>query len=344
VNPPPGSDWNEIVDPVVSSIVRNKFHVSLSKLDGGRENQRALDVVQNIFLELTKAMDNHGEDIRDVKSYAAKVSYTECAKALGGGPRGRLKNKIRYFLENESGFAVWEGIEGDLHCGYAGWAAREAAPAASVNALTADPSNVMAKISSNAVKDLDSMKARDWRNLMEGIFEFLGGPVELDDVLAIACSLFKVKDLPPEAPERSHIPRPDVDLHNKDTMRRLWRILQHLGKHRWLMAFLLNLPGMTKEARGEIEVFEEVASRGEIGRLLGLTETEYKFLRERMAQLPADPGSPEGRLEMLWPHLPLEDISIAAAMQCQKQQVTNLRQVALQKIAKRLKDPARERN
>ena len=40
----------------------------------------------------------------------------------------------------------------------------------------------------------------------------------------------------------------------------------------------------------------------------------------------------------MWPHLPLEDLVIAKALECEKQQVINLRAVAVQKAAKRLKD------
>ena len=92
---------------------------------------------------------------------------------------------------------MWDGKYGNLCCGYAGWTGWEPAAGESVNAILADPS----KINANAIKALESMKAADWQNFAEGIFEFLGGPAELDDVVAVATTLFRVKDQPREAPE-----------------------------------------------------------------------------------------------------------------------------------------------
>src|SRR5262249_50678177 len=107
----------------------------------------------------------------------------------------------------------------------------------------------------------------------------------------------------------------------------------------WLMAFLLNLPGFTKESRGEIEAFESsgAATRTDIGRLLALIQQEFEDLGDSH-QWPPDPGSPEARMEAMWPFLPREDILIAKALRCQKQRVINLRTVAVQKVAKRLRD------
>jgi len=333
--------WFEVAAPVVSGIVANKFRVSLAIDDYRQENQDALNVVQNIYLELTKTFRERGEGIRDVKSYAAKVSYTECMESLRRKYPGRtqLKNKIRYFLTHEPGFAVWETRLGEFHCGYAGWTAKEAASGASVNALAADPSKIPMRI-----KALDSMKAADWRNLADSIFEFLGDPVELDHMVAIIGSLFRIKDPPGEAPEPSVTPRPDHQLYLNEMIKRLWETLQDF-EHRWLMAFLLNMPGYTKEARGEIEVFEKcgAASRAEIGRLLALSGKEYGFLADATPPAAADPGFAEGRMEMLWPHLPLEDILIANALGCEKQQVINLRAVAHQKAAKRMRELSLEK-
>ncbi len=349
---PDSAGWFEVADPVVRAIVRKKLRVSLSDRDDRRENQEAQDLVQDVLAELAEAIVARGDKIGDLKSYAAVVAYHACAQHLRDRfpAHTRLKNKLRYFLNHEPGFAVWETSHGDLWCGYAGWSGTPQAPADRVNALTSDPSPISARLShtgaSNAVKSLDSMKAADWRNLVEGILDDLGGPVELDQLMSVASSIFQVKDEAAEAAVEPSV-RPNLveKMHQQDLMRRLWLILQDF-EHRWLMAFLLNLPGATKEARGEIEAFETsgAANRQDIGRLLALIQQEYEDLGHATAQWPADPGSPEDRMSAMWPHLPREDVLIARALRCEKQQVINLRAVAVQKAAKRMKETMAPKN
>ena len=208
-------------------------------------------------------------------------------------------------MTHEPGFAVWETREADLGCGYAGWQSQPLADDRAVHALITDPERIWAKAPPNGarqtsgqVKALDAMKTADWRNILEAILNAVGKPLELDQLLAITGALFRVKDEPPdELPDSSERPPFEDVLDQRQLMRRLWQILQGF-EHRWLMAFLLNLPGMTKEARGEIEAFESssVATRDEIGRLLGMIRQEFEDLGYETPLWPADPGSPESRL------------------------------------------------
>ena len=344
---PPEREWVKLVDPAVRGIVGGKFRASLSKNDPSAANQRALDTIQNIYLELSKALAGRAERIHDLRSYAARVSYTECAKTMRAGfpVRTRLANKVRYFLNHESEFAIWEVADGDLYCGYSGWRSKEPAAEGTVSTLVMDPGKIWdanyapAKLQLQA-KALDVMKGADWRELFEAIFDRLEGPIPVDDAVAITGNLFRVKDETQEAvAEPSVVTRPERQIYVQAVFLRLWQIIQDF-QHPWLVAFLLNLPGYTREARGEIEAFENtgVASRQQIGRLLGLTEQEYHACREAKPELPVDPGSPVARLALLWPYLPLEDALIANILTCQKQQVINLRDVARQKCAKRLKE------
>lgn len=333
-------NWFEEIEPVVKAIVRNKLRVSLSQRDDRRENQDALELVQDIYQELVKSLHSDSADIKNLRSYAAVVTYHACAQLIRSRypEYTRLKNRIRYFLTHTPEFGVWPAADGEVLCGYAGWRTSPLAKTEIVQALRLEPRRMEG--SALPSKPLDGMGAADWKKLADGVFEFVQGPIELDDIVAIAGSLFGVK-LEGTMPnvEPSHRDRLDDAAHSHDMIRKLWRILCEF-QHRWLMALLLNLPGDTKEARGEIEVFETsgAASRDEIGRVLGLTRIECENLRRNSLPLATIPDTPEGRLRILWPHLPLEDTFIAAALECRKQQVINLRMVAIQKAAKRLKE------
>ncbi len=112
-------DWYAVVKDVVEAIVRQKLSVSLSRSDSSRENEDALDLVQNVYSELTQAVQSEDSEIRNLRSYAAVVTYHACAQYFRERypEHTRLKNKIRYFLSHEPGFAVWETPDGVAFCG-----------------------------------------------------------------------------------------------------------------------------------------------------------------------------------------------------------------------------------
>lgn len=345
MSPPSPSAWFDRVDPIVRAIVRKKLRVTLSEYDYRRENQDALDVVQGILGELARAFGVPDAEVGDQTGYAVVVAYHACSQHLRARypARARLKNKVRYFLTHAAGFAIWPGRDGEVYAGYAGWTARPPGRQETINALMADPAAVWREASARAsgpVKTLERMKPADWLSLVEGVLNATDGPVELDDLVGILGALFRVKDeLAEPLNEPAVTPRPDDEMYQREMLVRLWQIVREF-EHRWLMAFLLNLPGHTREARGEIEAFEDsgAATREEIGRVLGLTGQEYQAIGRHAHHWPGDPGSPEKRLLAMWPHLPLEDVVIGEALGCRKQQVINLRAVAVQKAAKRLRE------
>jgi hypothetical protein len=343
-------DWYPVAEPIVQGIVRDKLGVTLSQSDARRDNEDALDLVQNIFSELTERFQSEGSEIRDVAAYTAVVAYHACAQYIRNRypEHARLKNKIRYFLSHEPGFAVWETPEGDVCCGYSGSPRDGQSLDRARQALLGsheDISEVLFGRSAGAfegVKALDSMRFPDWRKVVDRIFYAIA-PMQLDQLISILSALFRVKEQPKESGERlGKNAQFDRRIHHQELMQMLWMILQDFD-HRWLMAFLLNLPGFTKEARGEIDAFEtsEAATRQEIGILLAMNGDEYSELGYQTEHWAPDPGDHATRMCAAWPFLPREDMHIAKALRCRTQQVINLRAVAVQKAALRLEQAMR---
>src|SRR6266436_6214405 len=106
-------------EPVIKNIVGYKFRVFF------RENSRAhnddaedihSEAVLNLLTRLTELKDNPQlEPIRDFRGYVAVTSYRACYEYLRRKHplRFSLKNKLRYFLKHQEGFALNQTDDGE---------------------------------------------------------------------------------------------------------------------------------------------------------------------------------------------------------------------------------------
>jgi hypothetical protein len=222
------------------------------------------------------------------------------------------------------------------------------------------------------VSELDSTA---WDTLLKGIFEYLHGPLRLDDLVSICGVLFGVKGSREMAFEEmmtddegrawdppAPAPRPDVALAIREQLVKLWSEIKAMPK-RWAVPFLLNPPVMKggtarrprnapgeeaeKADRGEVAVFTAngIATVAEIEALIGFTSQQYVLLWRdldiRGKGGPALDALPEPRLRfaVIWNLLPLEDGLIAKIMELDgAQKIINLRMVARTHLAKALID------
>lgn len=353
------------VDPVMQGILRRKMRASLRPDDGRRDNQEALDLLQNARLEVLKRLERwrSGEDgpLEKPEHYAAVVAYHQHSEFLRAKypAQASLKNRLRFFLRNGPEFAVWETAEGDLACGFSGWraAAQPMAAADRVASLRANPRQIDPAAIPKRL--MEAMKSKDWSALLDGIFSFLGGPIELDDLVLVVGELFGVRAAAEQDIDAQIGLGAREDHTDSVAIRQqlvwLWEIMvafRNEGKREWLLAFLLNLPGLTRESRGEIEVFPAVgvATIADIAAVVDLTAAEYSAAAAGNPEsdgptLPPDPGTPRARFEALWDHLPLGDRVLARMLsKNDEQKVINLRMVATQKAAKQLQERMKKKN
>ena len=115
----------------IEGIIRKKFRVSLSASDGRHENQNAIEFSQQIKLLLWEKLANpEGADIRDVRGYAAVLTYNQCSQRIRyENPEwNSLKNRLRYFFNESSGYALWNNEATDMLCGFASLHNHQRAP------------------------------------------------------------------------------------------------------------------------------------------------------------------------------------------------------------------------
>jgi hypothetical protein len=313
-------------DPVVKNIVGYKFRVFF------RENNRAHNddaedihsaTVVNLLTRLAELRDNPQlEAIRDFRSYVAVTSYRACYEHLRRKypQRFSLKNKLRYFLRHQQGFALWETDEGEWLGGFSQWSEKSRDDSRRLSQLQ----DHFAEFEREMLPGGTAFGA-SLNDLLTGIFRWTGFAIELDDLVGIVAEAWRIRDQP--AREESHQPRAvaegiqdrrsiDDEVSARALLARLWSEIVKMSR-RHCAALLLNLKDERGTSALELFLFTGVASFQQIASAIGETE---EWLAE------------------IWNQLPLEDTKIAERLGLIRQQVINLRKTARLRLAKYLSE------
>jgi hypothetical protein len=364
------------MDARAREVVEKKFRVRMDSAQSSENIQAAWEVYQNATVKLIKAIGS-GVEFGDAKGYAATVARNSCRDYWRVYNPGwaDLKGRLSRFFRKQPQWALWETTEllGWI-CGPESWKDRPVAQGNRIHALLERPKSirVSALPKREVVSELDSTA---WHTLLNGIFEYLHGPLRLDDLVSICGVLFGVKGSREMAFEEmmtddegrawdppAPAPRPDVALAIREQLVKLWSEVKTMPR-RWVLPFLLNPPVMKggtarkprntpgedaeKADRGEVAVFTAngIATVAEMEALIGFTPLQYIVLwRELDVQRKGGPAldavmDPKLRFAVIWNFLPLEDGVIAKVMELEgAQKVINLRMVARTHLAKTLID------
>lgn len=361
------------MDAKAREVVERRFGVKLNSSQSSERHQAAWDVYQNATVKVIKAITG-GSRIDDGQGYAATIARNSCRDywRMHNPGWADLKGRLSRFFRKQPAYELWE-IDAQLGwiCGPAGWKGRAIADGSRVSTLIESPRHIPSKALPR-VEVVEQLDAPAWDKLLQGAFEYLDGPVRLDELVSIIGVLFGVKGSremafdelapggdddgrtwDPPAPE----PRPDVHLAIREQLIKVWNELKTMPK-RWIWPFLLNPPtmkgsqarkprgsGMDEQDRGEIAVFTAngIATIAEFEALIGFTEPHYTVLWRELnitsrggPPLEAIPD-PRLRFATIWNLLPIEDDIIARVMGLESgQKVINLRMVAKNHLAKTL--------
>lgn len=313
--------------PIIERVVRRKLRLTSlptarARVDEEQAEDLCSDSVVQLLTQLRRVKASpQGEDtIRDLRGYAAVVATHTCHRYLRRKHPQRhvLKNKLRYLLTRQSGFAVWEDEGGQLVAGFAAWRGDGAASHAEKLAQMDAP---MTFISPDLLRK-DRRESRSGE-LLAVIFDHLGSPIVLDDLVSLIAKLWGVVDIE-EAGEEAIMSvadaraGADAELEQRDYLRHLWTEILLLPP-RQRAALLLNL----KDYQGRSCIA-----------LLPLTGVAS------MRQLATALEMPAVQLAELWGDLPLDDARVAERLGLTRQQVINLRKSARARLARRMKEPA----
>lgn len=235
--------------PVIERVVRRKLRLTSlptgrARIDEGPAEDLCSDSVVQLLTQLRRVKAcPQGDTIRDLRGYAAVVATHTCHRYLRRKHPQRhvLKNRLRYLLTRQSGFAIWEDEVGQLVAGFAAWRGDGAASHAEKLAQMAETRHTFVS------PDLLRRDGQDARSgeLLAVIFNQLGSAVVLDDLVSLVAKLWGVVDIE-EAGEEAIASVPDLrvgadtELEQRDYLKQLWTEILLLPP-RQRAALLLNL-------------------------------------------------------------------------------------------------------
>lgn len=363
----------ERMDAKARQVIERRFRVRLTTNQSGESQQAAWDVYQNTTVKILEIL-NSGAPIQDPEGYAATLARNRCYDYWRDHSPDwyDLKGRLYRFLGKQPMWTRWKTDE------LKGWVCSPAAiknkPMAEgrlVTELLEKPRRINARAlpKTDVFQNLD---AKDWDRLLTGVFDFLGGPLRLDELVSIAGVLFGVRgsrelafeDLSPD-PEGGRAWEPPGETPDtldrmviREQLSRLWAEIKSMPR-RWAIPFLLNPPSLrggaakprnrdgaseaAKPERGEIEVFTAngLTTVAELAGVVGFNDRQYALLWASLGVEsrggPALDVVPDAQMRfgVIWNFLPLDDDLIARLMELESsQKVINLRTVAKNHLAK----------
>jgi hypothetical protein len=299
--------------PGIRKIVAYKL-----AFQGAAEAQDIDDVSSDVLVELLarlramKSADRSGGSIGAFSGYTATAAYHACNEYLRRKypNRHRLKTRLRYLLNTEPSFAIWETTESDWICGLRKWLRDGRVPASSEK---------LAKWKEKLSEIPRGPSAVPAPDLLLRIFKTFSAPVEFDELVNIVAGIWGVRDAA-NAPEQaaravqSGEADPTETLHLRRWMGEVWCQIRELPQGQ-RAALLLNLrAGETGPALALLPI-AGVASIREIAEVLGFAVAEFAGI---------------------WNQLPWDDLTIAQRLGLKRQQVINLRKSARERLIRRM--------
>ena len=305
-------------EPVIKGVIRFKL-----RLNSYRETQRAEadDIHQEVVLQLVAQLQRFrklpsGHPISDVRGMAAVIAHRTCARWMRRQfpERHALKNRLHYLLTRQRGFALWQDRDGKPVAGFAVWREQE-----KLVRNLADIEKLPAHI-----RAFKSDKPQQFAETVASIFNYLGGPIEFDELVSGVAAIQGISDQPIESlvdEEDATLEPPAAEpdqawrIEKRIFLQRLWEELQQLPVNQ-RAALLLNL----KDASGFscITLFPATGI-ATMRQLAGALEISAESFAE------------------VWNDLPLEDARIAELLGLTRQQVINARKSGRERLVRRLK-------
>jgi hypothetical protein len=314
--------------PLIRDIVSFKLRASSSGWASNRDGQEVEDLSSEVIVRLVAALREcksapAKRPIANLRSYVAVMAYNASDAYLRQKypRRFSLKNKIKYLLTHHAGLALWETESGATLCGFASWRQMKKTGA---GALRLDQGADIRDFLRNKSED-GALERMDPGDQVAAVCEFARSPLEIDELVTIMAGIWGVRDEPPlgeqDSPSSSSLgelsdpaQRFDAILDHRARIKQVWNEMLQLPL-RQRVALLLNLRDEHGGSAVAMLPILRIASIQQIAEALEMTDEE---------------------LAILWNELPVEDAVIGKRLGATRQQVSNLRKCARERLSRRL--------
>jgi RNA polymerase sigma factor (sigma-70 family) len=311
-------------EPVIKEVIRHKLHLNFHQ---GARQADASDIQQEAIMQLVAALQQLREcpdahPVGNLRGLAAVIAHRACSQWMRrqSPERHAFRKRLYYMFTRQRGFALWRNEINKMVAGFAVWQGREGAETDGRLEQLPNEETLAAQI-----RLLKTDRRADWGAALAAVFNYLGGPIEFDKLVAALAALLQIADRPIEFTDQIDISdnfnvsdrKPDVALQVEQRifLQRLWEEVRQLPLNQ-RVALLLNL--RDHEGKGCIALFPAIG----IATFRQLAEA-LNMAAEELAEI--------------WNELPLEDARIADLVQLTRQQVINARKSARKRLARRLK-------
>ena len=312
----------DYAEPVITGVIRSKIRFNSNRADRQTESddihQEAVAQLLVELRELRRQPESH--PISDLRGLAAVITHRACSRWMRRQfpERHALKNRLYYLFTRQRGLALWQSENRKLMAGFSAWqVGSRPAPAERLNELSHDE-----EMRSRIRLLRSGQRQGEASEILASILNFLGGPVELDDLAGTLASVLIVHhstaiESLEESVETSVATKRDAawQVEKRIFLGRLWDELVLLPVHQ-RKALLLSLKGA--EGTGCIALFPATGTAS---------------LRQLAKALEMEPEE----LATLWNDLPLDDTKLACMLKLTRQQVVNLRKSGRERLRRRLK-------
>jgi hypothetical protein len=306
--------------PWIRRVIQMKFGAGSREL---RENVELSEIEGDVVAALIEKLrackaERDTVSIASWGGYVKRTAENKCDDYLRHRhpQRYRLKYRLRFLFEDREDWAIWT-VDNSLRCGPDAWRVRSIRCSSSRYRRLLDVPPPVAFVARTA----DNLDAEALLEIVSQIFQWADGPLDLDEVVNIVATQYRVTDLPLASTDDPHLAVSIAETPNASASHPLSRLL-HQEYLVWLWSEICELPlaqrvALLLNCGDELSQFPAygVATIRQIAEVLGRDPLEFA---------------------RLWPQLPLNDAAIAAELGIPRQKVINLRKSARERLKRRL--------
>src|SRR5262245_40327562 len=189
---------SEHAEPVIKGVIRYKLRLSSNPSSQRAESE---DLYQEVILQLLAQLQQFRRQpqthpINDLRGMSAIIAHRTCSRWMRRQfpERHALKNRLHYLLTRQRGLALWQDDKGKQIAGFAVW--QEQMRSAKV--LSAGEFAHAEQLQTQ-IRMLKGGKQQELGEAVAKVLNYVGGPIEFDELVSTLAALLGIKDQPLES-------------------------------------------------------------------------------------------------------------------------------------------------